>query len=563
MVVAFSSLVTIPKQVSAYIPHDPIRIYSDAEFTPANGVTGGNGTITDPYIIEGWEIVGAGFENGIVIKDTTAHFTIRNVSLRSGDIEPTVSIDLDNVFNATVTDSIIGGYGYCLSLGPGANISIVDNRIYGAWWWGISGWDLDNLTFKGNSVSGRIGAMYIGQSTNLTFNFNDFSAGLDGGIRFSENNHTDFSWNSVRDAFQYGLELVNSTNTALHHNSFISDWTVTQALDDMGPENIWDDGYPSGGNYWSDYNGTDDMSGPNQDIPGSDGIGDMPYVIDADSQDNYPLMSPPSPPLPGPPSWIRARLSGLNGEDVTVLWHLSQDDGKRYKTVVGYEIYRNTSFDQDGLGYQFVGFVPNGTAEFTDVSAGEGDSNIYFYFICAVDAGGNASCAEQVIKYTRPLTKGMNLVSFPVSVTNNSAESVLQTVKYDRVWTREWDWITTSYSWAKSSTEKPWEEELQIGWRQGIWVNVTEDSNLTVAGGFPWSEISLRVGWNLVGFPSFNTTYTIADLKAAGNVTRVEGFDPNAPPYYLKLLGDAEFLRTGYGYWILSTSSRTVDIPLV
>src|SRR2546426_10672179 len=36
--------------------HPPISIEGDAGFTPANGVTGGTGTPSDPYIIEGWEI---------------------------------------------------------------------------------------------------------------------------------------------------------------------------------------------------------------------------------------------------------------------------------------------------------------------------------------------------------------------------------------------------------------------------------------------------------------------------------------------------------------------------
>jgi len=45
--------------------------------------------------------------------------------------------------------------------------------------------------------------------------------------------------------------------------------------------NIWDDGYPSGGNYWSDYTGVD---------LDRDGIGDTEYVIDANNTDHYPLM---------------------------------------------------------------------------------------------------------------------------------------------------------------------------------------------------------------------------------------------------------------------------------
>ena len=54
----------------------------------------------------------------------------------------------------------------------------------------------------------------------------------------------------------------------------------------------WDAGYPSGGNFWSDYIGVDERSGSNQDQLESDGIGDTPYVIDASNSDKYPLMTP-------------------------------------------------------------------------------------------------------------------------------------------------------------------------------------------------------------------------------------------------------------------------------
>ena len=63
--------------------------------------------------------------------------------------------------------------------------------------------------------------------------------------------------------------------------------------------NVWDDGYPSGGNYWSDHVTVDNYSGINQDEPGSDGIVDEPYIfeyiLDDDNIDNYPLVEPWSP----------------------------------------------------------------------------------------------------------------------------------------------------------------------------------------------------------------------------------------------------------------------------
>jgi hypothetical protein len=56
--------------------------------------------------------------------------------------------------------------------------------------------------------------------------------------------------------------------------------------------NDWDDGYPSGGNYWADYRGVDKNHGENQNIPGSDGLGDTPYqILGGAGQDRYPLMS--------------------------------------------------------------------------------------------------------------------------------------------------------------------------------------------------------------------------------------------------------------------------------
>jgi len=65
------------------------------------------------------------------------------------------------------------------------------------------------------------------------------------------------------------------------HNNLLDN--SKQVLVTVGSSNIWDNGYPSGGNYRSNYEGPD---------ANSDGIGDSAYAIDGLNQDRYPLMEP-------------------------------------------------------------------------------------------------------------------------------------------------------------------------------------------------------------------------------------------------------------------------------
>lgn len=90
----------------------------------------------------------------------------------------------------------------------------------------------------------------------------------------------------------WGVWLSYSSDNRFHHNNFIANDQQVRIYT-YGNGNVWDDGYPGGGNYWSDYTGFDEKNGPDQDQPGSDGIGDTPYTIDPDNQDRYPLMTMP------------------------------------------------------------------------------------------------------------------------------------------------------------------------------------------------------------------------------------------------------------------------------
>ena len=77
-----------------------------------------------------------------------------------------------------------------------------------------------------------------------------------------------------------GVWFILASGNKLHHNNFVGN--IQQVYISMsGYGNVWDDGYPSGGNYWSDYTGVDSDH---------DGMGETLYIIDADNYDRYPLM---------------------------------------------------------------------------------------------------------------------------------------------------------------------------------------------------------------------------------------------------------------------------------
>jgi parallel beta-helix repeat protein len=86
-----------------------------------------------------------------------------------------------------------------------------------------------------------------------------------------------------------GINLVSSSQNLIYQNNFVNNSRQPYSNASI---NAWHGGYPSGGNYWSDYTGLDLHRGLYQNETGSDGIGDTPYFIAVNNQDRYPLMKP-------------------------------------------------------------------------------------------------------------------------------------------------------------------------------------------------------------------------------------------------------------------------------
>jgi parallel beta-helix repeat protein len=148
-------------------------------------------------------------------------------------------------------------------------------------------------TIINNNVSTKNGSgIYIGQPSNSNLITQNNVSNNDYGIFIYLSSNNNITCNNVYLNNIYGIYIRMASYNRVYHNNLIAN--INQAYDDEG-DNYWDNGYPLGGNYWSDYSGVDNNKGPNQNIVGSDGIGDTPYQNiqgGVGAQDNYPLMNP-------------------------------------------------------------------------------------------------------------------------------------------------------------------------------------------------------------------------------------------------------------------------------
>jgi parallel beta-helix repeat protein len=71
--------------VNGRVQRPPIRIDSNADFTPVNGVSGGDGSAGNPWIIENYDINGTGYGYCIYIGNTTDYFVVRDCYLHDSN----------------------------------------------------------------------------------------------------------------------------------------------------------------------------------------------------------------------------------------------------------------------------------------------------------------------------------------------------------------------------------------------------------------------------------------------------------------------------------------------
>ncbi len=263
-------------------------IYSNSNFVHTNNITGNV-----------YGIIVSSFSNGSTIDENSLIDNGLGIYLTSSD-QNTVhansisstndGIRLDSSSNNSVTLNSLssnGGYGVVLFNSSNYNL-ITENNITNS----DEGLSLrtnsGNNNIIDNNIEGNFRGLEFLDSTNDTI---------------ARNNITDSGWFNFRllrcydnvvyentiERSYYTVWLDSSSNNSFYHN-FMGSLGVYLAPSTHS--NVWDDGYPSGGNYWVGSNVTDQYSGIYQNVAGSDGICDLPVVLDANDTDRYPLAGP-------------------------------------------------------------------------------------------------------------------------------------------------------------------------------------------------------------------------------------------------------------------------------
>lgn len=140
-----------------------------------------------------------------------------------------------------------------------------------------------NTQIINNKMKNNAIGIYLSYSSNYnSVGQNNITSNKYAGIGLYSSFNNTFWGNNIMTNNESGVDIRYSSGNKFHHNNFKGN-TKHVIVEPSGYVNIWDKGYPSGGNYWDNYTGTD---------TNGDGIGDDEYVIDANNTDRYPLTGP-------------------------------------------------------------------------------------------------------------------------------------------------------------------------------------------------------------------------------------------------------------------------------
>jgi len=317
--------------------------------------------------------------------------------------------------------------------------------------------------------------------------------------------------------------------------------------------NYWDDGYPSGGNYWDDYSGIDNFSGPSQNITGSDGIGDTPYVS-GKVTDNYPLMDTPGW-IPPPEITDVAAIPDVQNttEPVNITCTVK-------RTIMDVDTVKVHVDGPEGFTLEETMNVNGSNYWYEDIYATRG---VYNYYIWANDTLGNEGISgtysfvisdlETPTSAVNPLPSWTNNIPFTVTATAFDNTGVENVTLWSRYSSNETDW--TNWTAYVTDEGEPWSWAFTTGEGDGYYEfysiavddygNVEEPPNVTDAscGLDTVPPVTIIVPNGTIGGDGWYTSSVIVTLSATDELSGVE----------------STWYQIDSGYWKLYNTPFTVS----
>jgi len=216
-----------------------------------------------------------------------------------------ISIYLDSSSNNSISENDMESDTYGVSLEFSSNNKVYGNNVTDSNPAGIiiDHFSNNNNVYENNMTS-NYGGIELGYSSGNSISRNNVANNYCGIYLYSSSGNNASKNSVVNNTYgiyihefstdsnvyennvnnnTYGIWLMNASLNRIYHNNFVenSQQVSVDPSNNALYANIWDDGYPSGGNYWSNYTGID---------ANVDGIGDSNCTIDTNNNDRYPLM---------------------------------------------------------------------------------------------------------------------------------------------------------------------------------------------------------------------------------------------------------------------------------
>lgn len=201
-----------------------------------------------------------------------------------------IGIQLSDRNNITIRNMEINSFYYGIYFWQSSNIIAYRNNIKANKDYGLYiRHSFDNSIYENNITTNHEYGIWLDNSSKNRIRANNISTNNLRGIYLKSSLNNIISRNNI-EKNPIGVYLEKSSENKFYHNNFIDNTQQVQ-IKYQGYTNFLDDGYPSGGNYWSDYTAVDFYQGPYQNETGSDGLGDISYSIATQNIDRYPLVN--------------------------------------------------------------------------------------------------------------------------------------------------------------------------------------------------------------------------------------------------------------------------------